>query len=71
MDGISKGMRRRKSPTRKTAERFGVTPRTIQRWRADPGLGFPKPININGRQYDDEEELDEFELSCVRRVTAA
>jgi hypothetical protein len=59
---------RRLSPTRKTAERFGVSTRTIQRWRVDPNLNFPKPTSIRGRQYDDAALLDEFELECVRRA---
>ena len=48
-------------PTPKTAQRYGVSTRTIERWRADPKLGFPDPIEINGRHYDDEDKLQEWE----------
>ena len=31
---------------RATAEKFGVTERTINRWCADPSTGFPKKIQL-------------------------
>jgi hypothetical protein len=42
----------RRLPTKATAERYGVSTRTIERWRDDPKLNFPKPDNVNGRNYD-------------------
>jgi hypothetical protein len=37
------------------AERYSVSPRTIDRWDDTPDLGFPPPIYIRGRKYRDEE----------------
>jgi hypothetical protein len=42
----------RRLPTKATAQRYGVSTRTIERWRDDPKLNFPKPDNVNGRNYD-------------------
>ena len=30
------------------AQRYGVTPKTIDRWNADPTLGFPAPMDVHG-----------------------
>ena len=48
-------------PTRQVAARYGVTIRSVDRWSADPELGFPAPIKINTRNYWDEDELDAFD----------
>lgn len=48
-------------PTRVVARRYSVVGRSIDRWIDNPALGFPKPIRINGRNYFDEAELDEFD----------
>ena len=40
-----------KLPTTKVARRYGVTPRSIERWEADEQLGFPKALRINTRKY--------------------
>jgi hypothetical protein len=48
-------------PTRQVAERYNVTLRSIDRWSADPELGFPQPIKINTRNYFDSNELDNFD----------
>ena len=53
-------------PTRKTAKRYGVHIRTIERWRRDPALGFPKCVTINHRNYDDTDALDAFDRKCAR-----
>ena len=42
----------------KIAKRFGVTPRSIDRWGHHPDLNFPKPCFINGRQYFSQFETD-------------
>jgi hypothetical protein len=42
----------RRLPTKATAERYGVSTRTIERWRHDPKLNFPTSDNVNGRNYD-------------------
>jgi len=59
---------RRLIPTRAVCARYGVVDRTIDRWVADPKLGFAQPIYINNRRYFDEEQLEEFERR--RRVTS-
>jgi hypothetical protein len=38
-------------PTRQVADRYKVHPRTVKRWTDDPDLGFPPPMDINGRKY--------------------
>ncbi len=55
-------------PTRQTAERYGVSARTIERWRRDAALGFPKPMVINGRNYHNEAELDAFDKARTGRL---
>ena len=57
-------------PTKAVAVRYGVENRTIGRWIVDETLGFPKPTVINNRNYYREDELDEFDRRCARRVTA-
>jgi hypothetical protein len=52
-------------PRRKTADRYGVSVRTIERWEADPELHFPKSIVVNGRRYDDISELDDWDTTCA------
>jgi hypothetical protein len=42
-------------PDSLVAERYSVSPRTIDRWDDTPDLGFPPPIYIRGRKYRDEE----------------
>lgn len=58
---------RKMLPKRAVAVRYGVSTRTIERWVDDEELGFAQPIVINGRQYFDEDHLEEFE---VRRAAA-
>jgi hypothetical protein len=47
-------------PRKKTLEQLGVCARTPERWERDPKLGFPPPTYINGRKYDDPDEIAEF-----------
>ena len=56
---------------RKTAARYDVAVRTIERWEADPKLNFPKSIIRNGRRYDDDAQLDVWDAECAAasRVT--
>jgi len=44
-------------PKTAVANRYGVTPRCIDRWAADPDLGFPQPEIINTRKYSRESQL--------------
>jgi hypothetical protein len=54
-----------KIPRRKTADRYGVSVRTIERWEANPELDFPKSTLLNGRRYDDIERLDDWDAKCA------
>ena len=58
-------------PKPKVAERYRTTSRTVERWRGDPDLGFPQPININGYLYFSEPELIAWEQSRTAVVAAA
>jgi predicted DNA-binding transcriptional regulator AlpA len=48
-------------PARQVAMRYGVSLRTIDRWRRDEKLGFPPSVMINGRNYNAEADLEEFD----------
>ncbi|WP_131113671.1 DNA-binding protein [Lichenihabitans psoromatis] len=54
-------------PRPQTARRYGVTERSIARWTLDPDLGFPQPMNINGRLFFAVEQLEAWEKT--RAVT--
>jgi hypothetical protein len=47
---------------------FQIGPRTRRRWEGDPEMGFPQPLDINGRKYYYVDEIEEFKMR--RRVTA-
>jgi predicted DNA-binding transcriptional regulator AlpA len=51
----------KKLPTKKVAERYSVTVRSIERWGADEKLGFPKPLKIHMRKYWSLAELEKWE----------
>jgi hypothetical protein len=55
-------------PTKHVCERYGVCDRTIDRWIADPKLGFPPPRYIRKRRYWEEAQLDAFNRACERGV---
>jgi hypothetical protein len=61
----------RKLPRRKTCERYGVCDRTISRWERDPNLNFPSPTIINGRKYDDEDQLTDWDRANATRREVA
>jgi predicted DNA-binding transcriptional regulator AlpA len=44
---------------------------TIFRWLADPKLGFPQPIRINGRRYWRLADLQAFEARQASKKEAA
>jgi hypothetical protein len=58
-------------PRRKTVERYGTCRRTIERWEADPVLGFPPCRTINGYKYDNTEALDTWDAACAAAGRAA
>lgn len=49
-------------------ERYGITRRTLGRWMVDDKLGFPKPLDINGRLYFDEAQIGDFERRSVSNL---
>ncbi|WP_267359858.1 MULTISPECIES: hypothetical protein [unclassified Methylobacterium] len=58
-------------PSNVTRSRYGVSDMTIFRWLADPKLGFPQPIRINGRRYWRLAELQAFEARQASKKEAA
>ena len=48
-------------PNKLVCERYSIHPITLERWKRNPALDFPKPVRINGRDYNVEGELDEFD----------
>jgi hypothetical protein len=52
-------------PTGDVAARYGVTPRSIDRWRKDPELAFPQPIYIRDRKYWSLGELERWERERI------
>lgn len=36
---------------RQTMKRYGIADRTLDRWLADPKLGFPRPLVIKTKRY--------------------
>jgi hypothetical protein len=43
------------------ARRYGKSVKTIERWTADPALGFPGELDINGRKFRRLSELETWE----------
>jgi hypothetical protein len=47
------------------ADRYKVTPRTIDRWDRQADLGFPPALRINGRKYRRVNQLEIWERQRV------
>ena len=60
---MSNDLARTYLPGPQTARRYGVSDRTISRWEADPKLGFPQPMIVNGRKFHPLDALEAWELS--------
>lgn len=45
--------------------RFGISPRTLERWLQDETLGFPRPTKINGRRYFSNSKLRAFKAKMA------
>jgi hypothetical protein len=58
-------------PNHKLPARYGVSDRTIDRWKNDPEMAFPDGVEINGRWYYPEEKLIEWERSRVGKRKSA
>jgi hypothetical protein len=48
-------------------QRYQINPITLSRWDANPEMGFPLPIVINGRRYRRRGDLRAFEQRHVVR----
>jgi hypothetical protein len=48
-------------PRKKTAERYGVHVRSVERWEQNQEMDFPKPLVVNGRKYDNLHALEAWE----------
>jgi len=55
-------------PTGGVAQKFNVTPRSVDRWWKNPNLNFPQPIFINGRKYWSVGDLDKWQREQAGRV---
>jgi hypothetical protein len=51
---------------RAVADRYGIVPKTVDRWVANPRLGFPAPFFVNKVPFWPEDELIAFERSRAR-----
>jgi hypothetical protein len=59
-------------PDSRIAERYGVCPRTIKRWRLNPNVCFPKlDLRINGRAFTSDATLDAFDTLRRQQPTTA
>lgn len=47
-------------------KRYGITPRTRNRWKNTPAMGFGPPVIINGREYYYLNKLLEFERARLQ-----
>jgi hypothetical protein len=65
------GAGRKLQPRRETCRRYGVCDRTVARWESSPDLGFPRPTVINGRKYDNPDDLDVFDAAMSAKGRAA
>ena len=55
----------RRLGTSGVARFYNVTTRTIERWVADPELGFPQPLYVRSRKYWLMRELRAFDHARV------
>lgn len=49
---------------------FNVSSMTLARWTADPTLGFPPPLKINGRNFRSRRLLEKFKEDLLRKAIA-
>jgi predicted DNA-binding transcriptional regulator AlpA len=56
--------------SKRVADRFGVSLRTIERWGADEKLAFPKPVKIRHRKYWSEREISAWDREHVEADAA-
>ncbi len=67
-------MNRQKYLTKtETAERYGKSVRTIDKWLADARMAFPRPFIIRGRPYfvvDGDDGLDAWDCRQIKAAAA-
>jgi hypothetical protein len=56
---------------RQQSERYGKSTKTIERWGADPSLGYPPEIDINGHRFRALSELQAWERKRAAVAKAA
>ena len=57
-------------PKRVVAGHFGVSTRTVDRWRLDRTLGFPEAIVIRERAYWRAAEIEGFMTAAAKRCAS-
>jgi hypothetical protein len=55
---------------RQQAERYSKTTRTIDRWRKNRGLNYPKQYDINGKPHSKLSEHETWERSLPAALAA-
>ena len=60
----------RRLPATAVAARYGVVPRSIDRWLSRPELEFPRPDNVNGRRYWWLSQLRHWDRSRALKAAA-
>jgi hypothetical protein len=53
-------------PKSNLARELGVSSRTLSRWLADIGVGFPRPVIIRGRNYFDRGSIEVWKTAQLR-----
>jgi hypothetical protein len=61
----------RRLPTTAVAARYGVVPRTIDRWLDRTDLNFPRPETVNGRRYWWLGKLYDWDSGLARKAATA
>ena len=57
-------------PDPQVRREFNVSSMTLARWTADPTLGFPPPLKINGRNFRSRRLLEKFKEDLLRKAIA-
>jgi hypothetical protein len=58
-------------PARAVQARYQIVDRTLDRWLANPELGFPRPITVNKRRYFRVSDLEAWERERAAAQSAA
>jgi hypothetical protein len=66
MDGPERFLSRRQQ-----SERYGKSTKTIERWGADPSLGYPPEIDIRGHKFRALSKLEAWERRRAAVAKAA